>query len=136
MGVLLPAVCRGQRPPLADPLSPRVLALYSANDAESQETANYYATKRAIPSTNLCPLTLPDPEAWWLDYADYLNHIKAPVRSCLSVARARTILYIVLACVRPSLVLAPDGASYSLDTESIIRAYGPVTLANTLAVYP
>jgi uncharacterized protein (TIGR03790 family) len=116
IGVLLPAVCAGQTPPLPDPLSPRVLVLYTANDAESQLTANYYATKRAIPPTNLCPLTLPDPEASWLDYADYLDHIKATVRSCLSVAGARTILYIVLAWVRPSVVLAPDGSSYALDS--------------------
>jgi uncharacterized protein (TIGR03790 family) len=116
IAVALPSTCVGQTPPLPDPLSPRVLVVYTANDPDSWQVASYYATARAIPSTNLCPLTLPNPQSSWIEYSDYLDKVKGPVRDCLSLTGAANILYILFAWVMPSRVLAPDGSIYALDS--------------------
>ena len=97
-------------------LSDAVLVAYAANDADSAAIATYYANQRAIPSTNLCPVTLPDPTLAYLASTDYSNAIKAPIRDCLSRVGRDKILYIVLAYMRPYRVMATSGKQYALDS--------------------
>ncbi len=104
-----------------DPLASRTLIVYATNSADSVAVKNHYVQARFdVPSTaNLCPITLPDPAATILLYADYVTYVKTPVQSCLNSIGKTKILYIVLAYVRPYTVqiFRTDGnAIYSLDS--------------------
>ena len=90
----------------------RVLVVYAANDAASSYVAAYYANQRAVPTSNLCAITLPDPGAGSLDTSDYAALIQTPVQNCLNAIGRENILYIVLAYVRP----------YAIDTGTALYA--------------
>src|SRR5258708_7473064 len=97
-------------------LSDAVLVVYAANDPDSAGIATYYANQRAIPFTNLCPVTLQDPTLAYVGSADYSNAIRAPIRECVSRGGREKILYIVLAYMRPYLMMATNGKQYALDS--------------------
>ena len=97
-------------------LSDAVLVVYAANDPDSAAIATYYANQRAIPFTNLCPVTLQDPTLAYVGSADYPNAIRAPIQDCLSRVGREKILYIVLAYMRPYLMMATNGKQYALDS--------------------
>lgn len=95
------------------PLPDRVVVVYNAGDAESASVANYYATRRAIPPANLCPVLPPSNVA--LDRPTWEATVRNPVRACVdAVGRAKT-LYIVMAYKMP-YKLSVNGRVYGLDS--------------------
>lgn len=109
--LLLSAVftARGQMASLA----PRTLVVYQTGNAESVQVANHYATRRGVPSANLCAVNAPSPTAVNLSVFD--AQIKSPVRACLMAAGPANVLYIVLAYGLPYRIDHPNGLDYSLD---------------------
>lgn len=103
-------------PAQAGPLASRVLVVYVSGDADSTSIATAYASKRGIPSSNLCAVTLANPAAALLAGADWTN-LKTALRGCLDSAGRQNILYMVLAWFRP-YVVDPGGGFryYSLDS--------------------
>src|SRR3954454_6310470 len=99
------------------PLAGRVLVVYVDGDTDSQSVAAHYAETRGIPSSNLCPISLPDPNSTTLNGSDYDSFVKRPVQSCLQPVGAGTILSLVLAYVRPYAVNPGMGLkTYALDS--------------------
>ncbi len=99
------------------PLASNVLVVYVANDPDSTFVGNYYANRRGIPPSNLCPVTLPNPAAVSLNEADYENLFKGPIQTCLDNVSARNIFYIVLAYIRPYAINPGSGLNnYALDS--------------------
>src|SRR5690349_7061608 len=92
-----------------NPLTSRVLVVYVDGDSDSQSVAAHYVQAREIPSSNLCPVTLPNAGATSLDDADYTTYLKRPIQSCLRALGEANILYIVLAYVRPYIVTPGSG---------------------------
>ncbi len=100
-----------------NPLASRVLVVYVDGDFDSQSVASHYVNARGIPSSNLCPVTLPNPNATALNGADYDAFLKGPVQSCLQAVGPGNILYIVLAYIRPYAVNPGAGLNnYALDS--------------------
>ena len=107
----------GQAAHAQSSLASRVLVVYAANDSDSSSLATYYQAKRAVPNSNICPVTLPNPAATVLSTSEYLNAVKTPVRNCLNAAGAGNILYIVLTYIRPFVVDPGSGLRfYALDS--------------------
>src|SRR4028118_285383 len=77
----------------AMPLNERVLVVYNANEPESLEVANYYMTRRNIPTSRKCAVS-PSSDTY-LAHAEFLTAIKAPVQQCLDAVGRQNILYIV-----------------------------------------
>src|SRR5258708_1242461 len=102
-------------------LSGAVLVVYGGSDPDSAAIGTYYANQRAIPFTNLCPVTLQDPTLAYVGSADYPNAIRAPIQDCLSRVGREKILYIVLAYMRPYLWMATNGKQYALDSSLAVR---------------
>jgi uncharacterized protein (TIGR03790 family) len=99
------------------PLASSVLVVYASNDPDSTSVGAYYANRRGIPSSNFCPVTLPDPAAAALSAPDYESYVKAPIQACLNNLGASNILYIVLAYVRPYAINTGSGLGYyALDS--------------------
>jgi hypothetical protein len=49
------------RAPAQTPLASNVLVVYASNDPDSTAVGAYYADRRGIPPSHLCPVTLPAP---------------------------------------------------------------------------
>src|SRR3954447_17513920 len=99
------------------PLASRVLVVYVDGDNDSQSVAAHYVEARGVPSSNLCRITLPNPNATALNGPDYDAFVKGPVQSCLQAVGEKNILYIVLAYVRPYAVNPGSGLNnYALDS--------------------
>src|SRR4051794_37721917 len=103
--------------PAQTPLASNVLVIYASNDPDSTSVGAYYADRRSIPPSNLCPITLPNPAVTTLNGPNYENFLKAPVQTCLNNLGAGNILYLVLAYVRPYAVSPGSGLNYyALDS--------------------
>ena len=91
--------------------------VYASNDPDSTSVGAYYADRRGIPPSNLCPITLPDPAATALNGPDYESFVKTPVQACLNNLGASNILYVVLAYLRPYAISPGAGLNYyALDS--------------------
>jgi uncharacterized protein (TIGR03790 family) len=100
-----------------NPLASRVLVVYVDGDPDSQSVATHYVAARGIPPSNLCPVSLFNPEATALNGTDYDLYLKMPVQSCLQAVGSENILYIVLAYIRPYAVNPGSGLNnYALDS--------------------
>lgn len=103
--------------PAQTPLASNVLVVYASNDGDSTSVGVYYANRRGIPFSNLCPITLPNPAVTALSSPDYENFFKNPVQTCLNNLGAGNVLYIVLAYLRPYAVSPGSGLNYyALDS--------------------
>ena len=99
------------------PLASNVLVVYASNDPDSTFVGVYYANRRGIPPSNLCPITLPNPAVTALNGPDYENFLKAPVQTCLNNLGAGNIFYIVLTYLRPYAISPGSGLNYyALDS--------------------
>ena len=96
-------------------LAGRVLLVYNPADANSTEVAAHYQTARGVPNGNLCRASVSTTNSTIL-YSDYVNLLRTPIRSCLNTAGPQSILYIVLAYLRPLAIQAPSGQNYSVDS--------------------
>jgi uncharacterized protein (TIGR03790 family) len=97
-------------------LAPRVLVAYERTDANSLAVANHYLSVRGIPSSNLCPLSLPNPSAFQITLDQYNTSVKTPIKNCLQTLGPRNILYIVLAFIRPLEVTRDADTIFALDS--------------------
>jgi uncharacterized protein (TIGR03790 family) len=95
---------------------PEVLVVYNTNFADSLTVANYYMTKRAIPSGNLCAIS--PPSSVGISMTDYINTVKTPVQNCLTTAGRSSVLYVVFSYLTPYYIVAPSPSTvtYSLDS--------------------
>jgi uncharacterized protein (TIGR03790 family) len=108
----MPSETYAQTPPASS-----VLVVYASNDPDSTWIGAYYADRRGIPPSHLCPVALPDIAATALNGPDYERFIKAPIQACLNNLGAGNILYIVLAYLRPYAVSPGSGLNYyALDS--------------------
>ena len=88
------------------PLNQRVLVVYNQSVPESLEVANYYITKRGIPSANLCAVN--SSEIRYIpDWNIFDSVIKNPIRNCLNALGRDKILYIVFTYHTPYKAGAP-----------------------------
>ena len=94
------------------PLTERVLIAYNTNSPASLEVANYYATKRGIPTANLCAITPTRNDA--IDFYNYEINVRKPIQSCLNALGKEKILYIVFAYETPYKIT-------NVPTESVIE---------------
>lgn len=100
----------------AEPLNRRVLVVYDNKTRDSQTIAKYYAKARDIPDRNLCTLSLSDPAAKTLSIGEYEKNVRKPVEQCLERVGKETILYIVLAYVRPYIIVVQNKVNhYAMD---------------------
>jgi uncharacterized protein (TIGR03790 family) len=105
-----------------DPLAAKTLIVYATNSPDSVAVKDHYIQARfSQPSSaNVCGITPPDPNAALLTETDYVNSFKTPIRNCLNTAGKTTILYIVLAYIRPYVI-------------NLNRAYGYYAMDSYLA---
>ncbi|MDQ6707497.1 MAG: TIGR03790 family protein, partial [Acidobacteriota bacterium] len=110
------------------PLNQRVLVVYNTTVADSIAVANYYVTKRAIPSANVCAIS--PPATTYVSSADFDNTVKTPIKACLNAVGASNILYIVFSYQTPYGRIGNDGNGYSLDQSisDIWDQYNPMIL--------
>ncbi|HXI44355.1 MAG TPA: TIGR03790 family protein, partial [Bryobacteraceae bacterium] len=94
-------------------LGQNVLVVYNSANSDSIDVANYYVSKRGIPSANLCAIT--PASTTWLNWSAFDSTVRTPVRQCLNTLGVQNILYIVFTYQTPYKVIAPDNASYALD---------------------
>ncbi len=80
-------------------LSDRVLVVYNTNHSASQEVADYYVSKRGIPTANKCAISPSDAAA--VDWYEYETKVRAPIKTCLNTVGKERILYIVFATQTP-----------------------------------
>src|SRR5260370_1729474 len=97
----------------AQPLNQRVLVVYNSNLPASLAVANYYMSKRSIPSGNLCAIAPPDPSN--VSLTDYNATVRAPIRTCLNGAKGSQILYIVMSYLTP-YGLQASASYYAVDS--------------------
>jgi uncharacterized protein (TIGR03790 family) len=97
----------------APPLAQTVLVVYNSADSGSTAVAQYYISKRGIPSANLCAIT--PPATNWLNWTDFDGSVRTPIKNCLTALGSSNILYIVFTYNTPYDVIAPDTATYALD---------------------
>jgi uncharacterized protein (TIGR03790 family) len=95
-------------------LASQVLIVYSPTDPNSTAVAAHYQAARGIPNANLCGITAPT--GYSVDYTDYVNLIRNPIRNCLTALGPKNILYIVLAYLRPLALQATATLTYSVDS--------------------
>ena len=96
------------------PLNQRVLVVYNSTVPASVSVANYYATQRVIPKSNMCPISPPSTGS--LSWSQYVASVKTPVQNCLNTVGAKNILYIVFTYQTPySISGSTSPLSYSLD---------------------
>ena len=96
------------------PLNQRVLVVYNANVADSVTVANYYATKRQIPSGNLCAIS--PPQTAVLAWSQFVSSVKTPIQNCLNAVGPDNILYIVFTYQTPFRVVGSTSyLAYALD---------------------
>jgi uncharacterized protein (TIGR03790 family) len=95
-------------------LAANVLVVYNSADAGSTDVANYYALERGIPSGNMCPIN--PPSKIILNWTDFNNTVKMPIKNCLNTTASGNIFYIVFTYNTPYKVIAPDKLTYSLDS--------------------
>src|SRR5882762_4216978 len=95
-------------------LGPNVLVVYNSADPDSTSVANYYASQRGIPSTNLCAIT--PSSITYIYWSAFDSTVRTPIRNCLLAVGWSNILYIVLAYKTPYKLIAPDNLSYALDS--------------------
>src|ERR1035437_993720 len=96
------------------PLNQRVLVVYNSTVPASVSVANYYATQRVIPKSNMCPISPPSTGS--LSWSQYVASVKTPVQNCLNAVGAKNILYIVFTYQTPySISGSTSPLSYSLD---------------------
>lgn len=97
------------------PLGQRVLVVYKAGDADSQDVATHYAARRDIPQSNVCPVATPS--AVTLSWDQYTSTVKPAVQRCLNAVGSGNILYIVLAYRMPYRIAgSSDLLRYALDS--------------------
>src|ERR1035438_9602301 len=97
----------------ATPLAQSVLVVYNSADSSSTAVAQYYISKRGIPSANLCAIT--PPRIHWLYLVDFDSPVRTPIKNRLYALRSSYLLYIVMTYHTPYDVIAPDTATYALD---------------------
>src|ERR1035438_4602961 len=97
----------------ATQLAQSVLVVYNSADSSSTAVAQYYISKRGIPSANLCAIT--PPRIDWLYWGDFDSSVRTPIKNCLNALGSSNILYIVFTYNTPYDVIAPDTATYALD---------------------
>jgi uncharacterized protein (TIGR03790 family) len=104
-----------------------VLVVYARNSRDSESIAKYYASARHIPPAHLCPIKPADPESALLSGQDYEKQIKQPIIDCLDKVGRESILYIVLAYLRPYRVDPGGLHNYAIDSylEDIWDYYTP-----------
>jgi uncharacterized protein (TIGR03790 family) len=97
-----------------DPLAAKTLIVYASNSSDSIAVKDHYVQARYIQpsSAKVCAIALPDPNATAIGETDFANSVKTPIRNCLNSAGKTTILYIILAYIRPFAVSLPRGTTY------------------------
>jgi uncharacterized protein (TIGR03790 family) len=96
------------------PLNERVLVVYNADAAESKQVAAYYMSKRAIPASNLCKISVSSTDQ--IKKAEYEANAKEPIQKCLEQIGRDKILYIVFSYKTPWLLEFPaPQETYALD---------------------
>ena len=106
--VLFASIAHGE-----PPLNSRVLIVYDNKIPDSRAVAFYYGRARKIPTGNVCPVTVPDPNNRVVTMAEYVKNFRDPVRDCLRRVGLQQILYIVLAYCR----------SHTVETSTSIKYY-------------
>jgi uncharacterized protein (TIGR03790 family) len=78
-----------------------VLIVYDSASRDSEKIARYYAQKREVPKSNLCPTKPQDDVA--LTWEQFDSQVRGPVRKCLAKlgAKQNEVLYLVLAYKMP-----------------------------------
>jgi uncharacterized protein (TIGR03790 family) len=88
-----------------------VLLVTNRKDPVSRTVADYYARRRAVPSSHLCLLDTTSQET--IDWHTYITEIETPIGACLRRERlVETVLYIVTTMGVP---LRIDGMGGSLE---------------------
>jgi hypothetical protein len=102
----------------ATPPSPAsILIVYAQTSPDSADVAKWYAARRGVPPSNLCPLPLTDTRNEWVIGYEYEDLVNKPIRACLEAVGKRDILYIVLAYIRQFRVDPGGGLRhYALDS--------------------
>jgi hypothetical protein len=94
----------------------RTLVVYSSTSSTSSTLANYYKTARSIPAGNMCAVTPPDDTSNEITFAQYTATLRDPIKTCIDTVGRDTILYVVMAWVRPLKFNHPNGLVYSIDS--------------------
>jgi uncharacterized protein (TIGR03790 family) len=115
-------------------LNERVLVIYS-NAPESRAVAQYYLTRRRIPESHACRITVNSDSAIHVD--EFERRVKAPVRKCLEAVDKRKVLYIVLSYGTPYLLTLGD-KTFALDqfVADIWDEYGPMRPGQQTGPHP
>lgn len=96
-------------------LAARTLVVYNAAYPDSVSVANYYASRRSIPSQNLCAIS--PAAADTVTWNQYLTTVKAPIQNCLNAVGRTNILYIVFTYQTPYDVTSANGLTfYAVDS--------------------
>jgi len=104
-----------------------VLVIYSADDSDATDVANYYATARSIPASHLCGLPGFLPETTSIDAIAFTDSVLAPVDACLaSLPEPDEIDYLVLVRGLPYVV---NVASYPVSLEAALQVGHATTSA-------
>jgi uncharacterized protein (TIGR03790 family) len=118
------------------PLSERVLVVYNADVSDSKQVARYYMSKRAIPASNLCKISVSSTDQ--IKQAEYDSSVKRPIQKCLELAGRDKILYIVFSYRTPWLLefSATDTEALDQFAADIWDEYVPERAANQTEVQP
>jgi hypothetical protein len=103
LAFLVPALAYAGGGPL------NVVVLYNADDADSAETAAYYAEARSILDDHLCGLTGPALGAPTVAFDDFIALVRTPFEACLDTLPEPDLIdYLVLVRGLPYRVDLPD----------------------------
>jgi uncharacterized protein (TIGR03790 family) len=108
LAVMHGAAFAADRQPQA--LAARTLVVYNADNPDSVSVANYYGSRRSIPSQNLCAIHPPATDT--VTWSQYLSSVKAPVQNCLNAVGRSNILYIVFTYQTPYDVTSANVLTY------------------------
>lgn len=101
----------------AESLASRVLVVFHLGVDESREVAEYYISRRGIPTENLCGIRFPTEVTLRGDH--YLEQVRAPLRECLNRVGSRKILYIVFSYRTPYKVMI-SGQRFDASVDSLV----------------
>src|SRR5262245_37130458 len=94
-------------------LNERVLVVYNSNASDSLAVAKYYMTKRQIPESNRCKITVSSTDS--IKQEEYESRVKAPIRRCIEAVGKQKVLYIVFSYQTPYDVLLGE-RTFALDS--------------------
>ena len=104
----------------------RVLLVVNRNSADSGQIASYYAAKRKIPDSQICPIAAPVKEV--ISRGEFESNVREPVRRCLARGNLAEQIYYLVTTLGVPLHIQGTGGRHStagsVDSElTLLYAY-------------